>query len=262
MVTVCMTTGASFSMSTLRVTPVTVPCQLPDGSWICQICPNSARGRAYCSANAAAGDGVAFVGKGAVVAVFLGKDDEGFVVDGDGNHGLFAFGAAVDIEAGEVVARDGEAALPAVAGCVGGEGGGQEFERLAVVEGGGNAVVNHINLQYRGECAGTAGEGQRDVVGVVGDVSAGQGQRQAVKGRSFAADIGVRFGLGRHGYVVPFAGNGGGRGVARGGAGGQPLRHGLRQASAGGEALLCGGRLNGAAVRSGNGRLNGAGAAF
>ena len=75
--------------------------------------------------DAAAGDGVAFVGKGAVVAVFLGEDDEGFVVDVDGNHGLFAFGAAVDIEAGEVVGRNGETALPAVTGGVGGEGGGQ-----------------------------------------------------------------------------------------------------------------------------------------
>ena len=203
MVTVCITTGASFSMSTLRVTPVTVPCQLPDGSWICQICPNSARGRAYCSANAAAGDGVAFVGKGAVVAVFLGEDDEAFVVDGDGNHGFFTLGAAVDTEAGEVVARDGEAALPAVAGSVGGEGGGQKLERLTAVESGGNSVANHINLQYGGECAGAAGEGQRDVVGVVGDVSAGQGQRQAVKGRAFAADVGVQLGLGRYGYVWP-----------------------------------------------------------
>ena len=96
--------------------------------------------------DAAAGDGVAFIGKGAVVAVFLGEDDEAFVVDGDGNHRLFTLGAAVDIEAGEVVARHGEAALPAVAGCVGGEGGGEKLERLAVVESGGNAVVDHINL--------------------------------------------------------------------------------------------------------------------
>lgn len=86
-------------------------------------------------------------------------------------------------------------------------------------------------------------------------------QRQAVGLRAFSADIGIRLGLGRNGNVVPFAGNGRGRGVARGGAGGQALRQRLRQASAGGEAVLCGGRLNGAAVRSGNGRLNGAGAA-
>ena len=102
--------------------------------------------RAEAGGDAAAGDGVAFVGKGAVVAVFLGEDDEAFVVDGDGNHDFFALGAAVDIEAGEVVARDGEAALPAVAGGVGGEGGGQKLKRFAVVEGGGDAVVNHINL--------------------------------------------------------------------------------------------------------------------
>jgi hypothetical protein len=167
---------------------------------------------------------------------------------------------AGEIEAGEVVGRDGEAALPAVAGSVGGEGGGEEFQRFAAGAGG-DFVFYHINLQNRCVRLRVAGKGQRHGGGMVDDAAAAQGQRQAVGFRAFAAQIGFGRGCGRHGDVVPLAGRGNGGRVGFAQAGGEVLFAREAERGTAGEGVLRGGGLYGAAVRLRQGGQHGFGAA-
>ena len=139
--------------------------------------------------DAAPGDAVCVADKFARVAVVLGEDVPAVSIDAQGDDGLVARGALVNLEFGKAGGREGDVALPAVGGGVGGKCQGEQVERLAVKVGG-NLVVHDVSGedgQVVGVTVVPASKRQGKAGGIPRHTAAGKRQRQAVRGWAQAA---------------------------------------------------------------------------